>query len=383
MFPGINNVDVTDELSSGPIPKPSEAGIVADRPDRRRKRAVAVLAGLGVLLAAMTVASVGVGAVAVSPGQILAMFGERIGVWLPWTFQPQQEAVVTAIRLPRVLLNVLVGAGLSVAGAAMQGLFRNPLADPGLVGVSSGAALAAVSVIVLEATLLEGLTSALGMFTLPLAAFVGSVVTTVIVYRLSSVQGRTVVATMLLAGIAVNALTGSVTGLLTFAATDEQLRNITFWSLGNMGAATWTSVASVAPFILIAVSLLVRYARPLNAFLLGEAEAGHLGVPVQRMKREIVTLTALAVGASVAVTGIIGFVGLVVPHLLRLTVGPDHRYLMPGAALLGASLLMGADLAARTVVLPAELPIGIVTAIVGAPFFLYLLLRSKQTMKLL
>ena len=374
---------VTDELSSSPIPTAAEDGIGADRPDRRRERAAVVLAGLCVLLAGMAVASVGVGAVAVSPGQILAIFGERIGVWMPWTFQPQQDAVVTAIRLPRVLLNVLVGAGLSVSGAAMQGLFRNPLADPGLVGVSSGAALAAVSVIVLGATVLEGLASALGMFTLPLAAFFGSVVTTVIVYRLSSVQGRTVVATMLLAGIAVNALTGSVTGLLTFAATDEQLRNITFWSLGNMGAATWTSVASVAPFILIAVGLLVRYARPLNAFLLGEAEAGHLGVPVQRMKREIVALTALAVGASVAVTGIIGFVGLVVPHLLRLTVGPDHRYLMPGAALLGASLLMGADLASRTVVLPAELPIGIVTAIVGAPFFLYLLLRSKQTMQLL
>ena len=374
-------MSVTDEISSRQIPKTGDGGVAADRPDWRRKRAAMVLSGLGVLLAGMTVASVGTGAVAASPGQILAIFGERIGLWLPWTFQPQQEAVVTAIRLPRVLLNVLVGAGLSVSGAAMQGLFRNPLADPGLVGVSSGAALAAVSVIVLGATVLEGLSSALGLFTLPLAAFVGSGVTTVIVYRLSSVQGRTAVATMLLAGIAVNALTGSVTGLLTFAATDEQLRNFTFWSLGNMGGATWTSLASVAPFILISVSLLVRYARPLNAFLLGEAEAGHLGVPVQRMKREIVALTALAVGASVAVTGIIGFVGLVVPHLLRLTVGPDHRYVMPGAALLGASLLMGADLAARTVVMPAELPIGIVTAIVGAPFFLYLLLRSKQKMQ--
>ncbi len=376
-------MSVTDEISSRQIPKTAEAGVAAGRPDRRKQRAAVVLSGLAVLLVGMTVASVGVGAVAVSPGQILAIFSDRIGLWLPWEFQHQQEAVVMAIRLPRVLLNVLVGAGLSVSGAAMQGLFRNPLADPGLVGVSSGAALAAVSVIVLPATVLGGLSSALGLFTLPLAAFAGSVVTTVIVYRLSSVQGRTVVATMLLAGIAVNALTGSVTGLLTFAATDEQLRNITFWSLGNMGGATWTSVASVAPFIVISVSLLVRYARPLNAFLLGEAEAGHLGVPVQRMKREIVALTALAVGASVSVTGIIGFVGLVVPHLLRLTVGPDHRYLMPGAALLGAALLMGADLAARTVVLPAELPIGIVTAIVGAPFFLYLLLRSKQTMQLL
>lgn len=376
-------MSVTEEISPREIPNTAGADVVTDRPDPRKKRATVVLSGLGVLLAGMTVASVGVGAVVVSPGQILAIFGEQIGLWLPWTFQPQQEAVVTAIRLPRVLLNVLVGAGLAVSGAAMQGLFRNPLADPGLVGVSSGAALAAVCVIVLGATILEGLASALGMFTLPLAAFVGSVVTTVIVYRLSSARGRTVVATMLLAGIAVNALTGSATGLLTFAATDEQLRNITFWSLGNMGGATWTSVASVAPFILIAVGLLVRYARPLNAFLLGEAEAGHLGVPVQRMKREIVALTALAVGASVAVTGIIGFVGLVVPHVLRLTAGPDHRYLMPGAALLGATLLMGADLAARTVVLPAELPIGIVTAIVGAPFFLYLLLRNKRAMQLL
>ncbi len=350
---------------------------------QRKQRAGMVLSGLAVLLVGMTVASVGVGAVAVSPGQILAIFGDRIGLWLPWAFQHQQEAVVMAIRLPRVLLNVLVGAGLSVSGAAMQGLFRNPLADPGLVGVSSGAALASVFVIVLGATVLEGLSSVLGLFTLPLAAFVGSAVTTVIVYRLSSVGGRTVVATMLLAGIAVNALTGSATGLLTFAATDEQLRNITFWSLGNMGGATWTSLGAVAPFIVLSVCVLARYARPLNAFLLGEAEAGHLGVPVQRMKREIVGLTALAVGTSVSVTGIIGFVGLVVPHVLRLTVGPDHRYLIPGAALLGASLLLGADLVARTVVSPAELPIGIVTAILGAPFFLYLLLRSKQTEQLL
>lgn len=344
----------------------------------RKVETAAVLTGLAALLTAVTIASVGIGAVAVSPGQVLAILFKRIGFSMPWTFQPQQEAVVLAIRLPRVVLNVLVGSALAVSGAGMQGLFRNPLADPGLVGVSSGAAVAAVSVIVLGATLLEGFASLLGPFTLPVAAFAGGLTTTVIVYRLSSVGGRTVVATMLLAGIAINALTGATTGLLTYVATDAQLRNITFWSLGSLGGATWASVGAVTPFILISVLLISRLSRALNVFLLGESEASHLGVNVERVKRSVVVFTALAVGAAVSVTGIIGFVGLVVPHLLRLMIGPDHRYLIPGAALLGASLLLGADLLARMLVAPAELPIGIVTAVVGAPFFLWLLMRDRN-----
>jgi iron complex transport system permease protein len=344
--------------------------------------APAILFGRVVLLGVCSLAAVGIGMVQISPGQVLAIMAKQGGLTLPWPFGTQHEAVLLAIRLPRVALGGCIGAGLAVAGAAMQGLFRNPLADPGLVGVSSGAALAAVLVIVLSATVLRGLAYGLGPFTLPLAAFVGGLVTTLVVYHLSRVASRTVVATMLLAGIAVNALAGAGTGVLTFAATDAELRNITFWSLGSLGGATWTTVGAAVPCIVPAVVLLIRRAMVLNVFLLGESEASHLGVHVERVKRLVILLVALVVGAAVAVSGIIGFVGLVVPHVLRLAVGPDHRYVLPGSALLGASLLLGADLVARTLVAPAELPLGMVTAAIGAPFFLWLLLRQRRQWRL-
>lgn len=346
-------------------------------PAIRASRTRWFMIGLIGLLVLTFLLSVGIGAVAISPGQVVAILGKQFGIELPWVFEARQEAVLTAIRLPRVLLGMLIGSGLAVSGAAIQGLFRNPLADTGLIGVGSGAALAVVSVIVLGLTALHGLTSLFGIFTLPIAAFIGSIATTMIVYKLATISGRTVVATMLLAGIAINALTGAATGLLTFVATDVQLRNITFWSLGSLGAATWSSLGAVTPFILAALILIPRMARPLNTLMLGESEAGHLGVNVEQLKRRLVILVALAVGASVSIAGVIGFIGLIVPHILRLVIGPDHRRLIPCAALLGASLLLCADLLARTIVAPAELPIGIVTAVLGAPFFLWLLLRDR------
>ena len=309
---------------------------------------------------------------------MLAILGKGLDLTLPWDFESHHEAIVLSIRLPRILLGILIGGGLAVAGAAMQGLFRNPLADPGLIGVSSGAAVAAVATIVLGATVLDFATQALGPFALSIAAFGGGAATTLLVYRLSLVHGTVSVSTMLLAGIAINAVAGAITGVFTFVADDAQLRSLTFWSMGSLGGATWPAVAAAAPFTGLATLAVLRYARPLNALLLGEAEAGHLGCNVERLKRSVVLLVALSVGAAVAVAGIIGFVGLVVPHLLRLTLGPDHRFLLPGAALLGASLLLGADLIARTLVAPAELPIGIVTAIIGGPFFMYLLQRGRR-----
>jgi iron complex transport system permease protein len=339
---------------------------------------VGVLAGLAGLLAVVALAALGTGAVAIGPGQVLAILADAVGVALPWPFEARQALVLTGIRLPRVLLGMLVGAGLAVSGAAMQGLFRNPLADPGLIGVSSGAALGAVTVIVLGASL----STALGAVLLPGAAFLGGAVATVVVYRLATSGGRTSVATMLLAGIALNALAGAGTGVLTFVADDAQLRDLTFWTLGSLGGATWSALAVLAPCILACVLAAPLLARPLNVMLLGEQEAAHLGIDAQRVKRVVVAGAALCVGAAVAVSGIIGFVGLVVPHLLRLAVGPDHRTLLPGSALLGAALLVAADLLARTVVAPAELPLGIVTALVGGPFFLWLLLRQKTTYRL-
>ena len=346
--------------------------------DARRRRTWRVLGGLVLLLGGAVVLGLGVGAVAISPGQVLAILGESVGLSLPWAYESRQALVLTAIRLPRVLLGMGVGGGLAVSGAVMQGLFRNPLADPSLIGVSSGAALAAVVTIVLGPVLMGGWADALGPFLLPAAAFAGGVGATVLVYRLGTRNGQTSVATMLLAGIAINALAGAGTGLMTFIADDDQLRDLTFWTLGSLGGATWTQLAVVGPCLLGGMVAAPFLARPLNALLLGEGEAFHLGIDTERTKKQVVTLAALVVGAAVAVSGVIGFIGLVVPHLLRLAVGPDHRVLIPGSALLGGALLLGADVLARTIVAPAELPIGIVTALVGAPFFLWLLLRDRN-----
>jgi iron complex transport system permease protein len=337
-----------------------------------------VLFCLTALLIFIVLLSIDKGAVEISLAQCLSIIGRKIGFNLPWTFTPEQEATLVSIRLPRVLLGLLVGAGLGVSGAAMQGLFRNPLADPSLIGISSGAALAATLVVIVGDAVSFNLPFVFKLFAFPLAAFTGALATTLVVYRLATIAGRTIVATLLLAGIAINALAQAFSGFLTFYATDTQIRSLTFWKLGSLGGATWSSVLAAIPFILIPVLLLPRLARPLNALLLGEAEAGHLGFDIERVKRIIMILVALTVGASVAVSGLIGFVGLVVPHLLRLMSGPDHRSLLPGSILLGASLLLGADLIARTLVAPAELPIGILTAITGAPFFLWLMLRDRK-----
>ncbi len=337
-----------------------------------------VLLALVLLLAFLAFLSIDKGAVEISLAQCVSIIGRRINLYLPWDFTAQQEATLINIRLPRVMLGLLVGAGLGVSGAAMQGLFRNPLADPSLIGISSGAALAATMVVIIGDVVSFTLPRVLQLFAFPAAAFVGALVTTLLIYRLATIAGQTIVATLLLAGIAINALAQAFSGFLTFYATDTQIRSLTFWKLGSLGGANWLALITAAPFILVPVALFPGLARALNALLLGESEAGHLGFDIERIKRRIVVLVALAVGASVAVAGLISFVGLVVPHLLRLIVGPDHRALLPGSALLGACLLLCADLIARTIVAPAELPSGVLTAISGAPFFLWLLLRDRK-----
>ena len=289
----------------------------------------------------------------------------------------RDHAVIYNIRLPRMILGVLIGAALAVSGLLMQGLFRNPLADPGLVGVSAGAGLGAVSIIVLGTTALAPLTAFLGIYALQLAAFGGGLVTTFILYRVATRSGQTAIATMLLAGIALGALAGAVTGVMVYIATDSQLRDLTFWGLGSLSGANWTKIMASGPIIVLALFVSAFLAKGLNALTLGEATAGHLGISVQRFKRVVIVAVAAATGASVAVSGGIGFVGIVVPHLLRLVIGPDHRYLLPATALLGAAFLLLADAVSRVVVAPAELPIGIVTAAVGGPFFLWILLRKR------
>lgn len=324
--------------------------------------------------AGIAVASgIALGAVRIPMHDVLAMLLQTSGS----INSAASEAVLLQLRLPRVILALLVGATLAVAGAMMQGLFRNPLADPGLVGVSSGAALGAVVMIVL-ADRMGGFSVIVGQYAVPVASLVGAWLVTWLIVRLGSARGSAGVATLLLAGIAINAFAGAIIGFCTFLATDAQLRSLSFWMLGSLGGASWETLAWVTPFCVVLLVAAPRLARALNALSLGEAEAGHLGFRPEKIKRWIILLTAAGVGGCVAQTGMIGFVGLVVPHLFRLAVGPDHRWLLPGSAVLGATLLVAADTTSRTLVAPAEMPIGIVTAAVGAPFFLFLLWQQRR-----
>lgn len=289
---------------------------------------------------------------------------------------PLRDSVVLwDIRLPRVLMGCLVGAALAVSGAVLQGLFRNPLADPAIVGVSAGASLGAVTAIVLGSTLPAA--ALLGIWLVPSAAFTGALGATLILYRIATRQGRTSVATMLLAGIALTALAMALTGLLVYSADDAQLRDFTFWNLGSLAGATWSKLSVAAPMIALPLLATPLLAHGLNGLALGEAGAGHIGIPVQRLKNSAVLTVAAVTGAAVAASGGIGFIGIVVPHLLRLLSGPNHRMLLPNAALLGAAILLIADVVSRTIIAPAELPIGIITALIGAPFFLFILIRQR------
>ncbi|MEL6234997.1 MAG: iron ABC transporter permease [Pseudomonadota bacterium] len=295
---------------------------------------------------------------------------------------PAARIILFDIRLPRLALGLLIGAALAVGGAVMQGLFRNPLADPGLVGVSAGAGLGAILAIVLGGALPLAILDTVGAYLVPLAAFTGGWISTLLLYRVSTRRGRTSVATMLLAGIALGALTGALSGVLVFIADDRQLRDLTFWGLGSLAGASWLKLLAAGPLIALAVLAAPLMARGLNGLALGEAAAMHMGVPLERLKTGAILTVACATGAAVAVSGGIGFVGIVVPHLLRLATGPDHRTLLPNAALLGASLLVLADCISRTIIAPSELPIGIVTAVLGAPVFLWILLRARGVVDL-
>ncbi|WP_298406849.1 iron ABC transporter permease [uncultured Chloroflexus sp.] len=326
---------------------------------------------LAVVLFGALLLGVGIGAVAIPPEVALAIILSKVGINLDVTFTPQQMAVLWHIRLPRVVLGGLAGAALAVSGALLQGIFRNPLADPGLIGISSGAALGAVF------TIVSGV-AVIGIYTLPIAAFLAGTATTLLVYQLSRRHGRTDVAMLLLVGLALNALAGATTGLLTYLADDAQLRSIVFWTLGGLGGALWETVLAAAPLILFVLALAPRLGFYLNLFALGETEARHLGVNIEWIKRAAVLMAALATGTTVALVGPIGFIGLIVPHMVRLAIGPDHRWLIPACALGGAMLLVLADLLARTLAAPAEIPVGLFTAFAGGPFFLVLILRTRR-----
>lgn len=330
-----------------------------------------LLSGLAAGLAAVIVVSLGSGAVPISPGSVVGILLDHAGIDGGPSFTARQDAVLWSIRLPRVLLGVLVGSGLGIAGAALQGIFRNPLADPQLIGISSGAALgSAVGILGLEALI--------GSFAGPLGAFLGGIAAGVAVYSIARNQGRTEVVTLVLAGIAVAAVGGAGAAFLSVVADDPRLGSALFYSLGSLGVATWRLVAVTAPVVLAAVLLLPLTARRLDLVLLGEREAGHLGVDVERLRIEVLLLATVAVSATVAAAGVIGFVGLIVPHAIRLVAGPGHRLLLPASAIGGALLVVAADVMARTVALPLEVPVGLLTAIVGGPVFLWLIRRTRR-----
>ncbi|MBS1663476.1 MAG: iron ABC transporter permease [Bacteroidetes bacterium] len=330
---------------------------------------------LSILLFLSLIVSIRVGAVSISYEHIFRFLGNllkgRPGESL-------EERLFLQIRLPRVLLCAFTGAALSVSGVLMQALFRNPIVEPGLVGTSSGAALGAAFVFVMGHSFTGSWVDALGPFLLPVFAFLGGGLATLIVYRLSNVFGKVNVNTLLLAGIAVNALAAGGTGFFSYIARDPQARSIVFWNLGTLSGADWTNTAMVGVVTVLGTSIALRYGRSLNALLLGETEAGFLGVRTSRLKTRILLLNTGMVAVATSVVGVIGFVGLIVPHMLRLSKTSDNRFLIAGSALLGAVLLNIADMLARIIVAPSEFPIGVITAFAGAPVFLFLLIRAGR-----
>ncbi|MEV8373565.1 iron ABC transporter permease [Kribbella sp. NPDC056861] len=331
----------------------------------------------------MAVVAAGIGQLPIPAGEILGSVMHRLDHTLeqvlhlnlpldlgPLPHHPQGDNALWKVRFPRVALAVLVGASLATAGALMQGIFGNPLAEPSIVGVSSGAAVGASLVIVTGVTFL-------GDWTIAAAAFVTGLITTLLVHVLSRAGGKTEVVTLVLTGIAVNALTFTLISFATFIASTSAREQLVFWQLGSLNGATWQAVGAVLPFTAVGLIAAFALSHKLDLLSLGDRSAAHLGVDVERLRLLAIIVVALLVGASVAFAGIIGFVGLVVPHLIRMVAGPGHRLLLPASALGGAVLVISADLIARTLIRNADLPIGMVTSLVGAPFFFWLLRRTR------
>ena len=335
--------------------------------------------GLGILLVLLIIISTRVGAVNISYSQIMDFFLDALGKKPFGEINPVIEGLFFQIRLPRTFMCFIVGAALSVSGAIMQSLFRNPIVEPGLVGTSAGSALGASLIFVFGKTALFSETAFLGDLLLPFSAFTGGLLATIIVYKFSSYYGKVNVATMILAGIAVNAMAAGGTGFLSYIARDPQARSITFWNLGTFSGADWKSVIIVMISTTLCFFLALRYSKELNALQLGDTEAGYLGFNVERLKVQLILINTLMVSIATSMVGVISFVGLTVPHLLRLIKGSDNRYLIIGSGLMGAVVMIIADMLARVVIAPAEMPIGIITAFVGAPVFLWLLYKNRRT----
>ena len=334
---------------------------------------------LAILLLASLIVSAGIGAFSYTPGEMARYLGQAFGWIAPSSVDALDRNVFIQLRLPRVLLAALTGAVLGVSGALMQGLFRNPIVEPGLAGTSAGAALGAALVFVFGSHSALALTSPLGTLAVPLVAFGGGFAATMLVYQVSSSFGKVNVFTLLLAGIAVNAVCAAGTGFLSYIARDPQARNIVFWNLGTFTTADWRGVGLVGAAFVVCFAWTLRYSKALNALMLGENEAAYLGIDPRRVILALLVINTIMVAVATAMVGVIAFIGLVIPHVLRMMRSADYTFLLPASALLGAVALVLIDVAARVVIAPAELPIGIMTAVIGAPVFLWILLRQQRT----
>jgi iron complex transport system permease protein len=322
--------------------------------------------------------SLTVGAVSIPVKDVTIILLQKIGLFTSVSVDATHDIVMSSIRIPRIFMTMLIGGALGISGASLQGLFRNPLVEPSLIGVSGGSAAGVVTVIVFGSSLSLSKDGFLYNALLPAVAFGGGLLATFLVMRLSNHAGRTNIAVLILVGVAINALAGAIIGLSIFYADENQLHTFTFWTMGDLGGATWDKLIIAAPLLIFSSTALLFFAPALNAFALGETEAYHMGVDTERTKRLIIFFSALGVGVSVSMSGMIGFVGLVIPHLVRVLFYADNKLVLPASILGGAWLLIIADVLARIVVSPAELPIGVVTALIGSPFFITLLMKSKQ-----
>ena len=346
------------------------------------KNTIIFLIGL-FLLAIISLVSTTIGPVKISILQIIDILFESININTNLSSSEISQAfktVVLDIRLPRILMGIIVGIALGISGAILQGLFRNPLIDPGFIGVSSGAAIGAMFVIMFS-QLIAIENNFYVQFLLPVFAMSGGLSTTILVYKMSQMSGKTNIMAMLLSGIAVNAFSGSIIGFLVYRASDMELRSFTFWTLGSLDNSNWLIVSIAVVAILIPIIISINLRKKLDIFMLGDAEAGYLGLNIEKLKKRIIFISALMVGVTVAFCGMIGFIGLVTPHLVRLIMGPSHKTLIFGSAILGAIILILADFISRIIIAPAQLPIGIITSALGAPFFLWLIVSQKQKIR--
>jgi iron complex transport system permease protein len=344
----------------------------------RDYRASIIITGLSIMLIVITLFSFTVGAVSIPVQDVILMVLKRLGFFPSTEVDNMHEVVLYSIRLPRILMTLLIGASLGISGACLQGLFRNPLVEPSLIGVSGGSASAVVMIIVFGGAFAIPASGLAHDAVLSIAAFLGGLGATFLVLKLSNKRGKTNIAVLILIGVAVNAMAGAIIGLSIFYADENQLRTFTFWTLGDLGGATWDKMSVAAPLLIISNSMLLLFSKSLNALALGEAEAFHLGVNTEKIKRNIILLSALSVGVSVSMAGMIGFIGLIVPHVIRVSFFPDNKLVLPASILGGATLLIFSDIIARTIVTPAELLIGVVTALIGAPFFVVLLMNANR-----